>query len=67
MRAFSTDGTFTREAAASVSHPKGVWTHVAAVHDTAAKKVHLFVNGKREASADAGTPWSAEETWRSAG
>ncbi|MEU1003804.1 LamG-like jellyroll fold domain-containing protein [Streptomyces tibetensis] len=60
IRAFSTDGTFTREAAASVSHPKGVWTHVAAVHDTAAKKIHLFVNGKREASADAGTPWSAE-------
>ncbi|MFI1488024.1 LamG domain-containing protein [Streptomyces sp. NPDC020747] len=60
IRVFSTEGTFAREAAASVSHPKGVWTHVAAVHDAAAKKVHLYVNGKREATVDAGTPWSAD-------
>ncbi|GAA1419115.1 hypothetical protein GCM10009601_15510 [Streptomyces thermospinosisporus] len=60
IRVFSTDGTFSREASASGSHPKGVWTHVAAVHDASAKKVRLFINGKREASVDAGTPWSAE-------
>ncbi|MET9560681.1 LamG domain-containing protein [Streptomyces tauricus] len=60
IRVFSTEGAFAREAAASVSHPKGVWTHVAAVHDASAKKVHLYVNGKQEATVDAGTPWSAD-------
>ncbi|MER5209267.1 LamG-like jellyroll fold domain-containing protein [Streptomyces sp. NPDC002838] len=60
IRVFSTEGVFQREAASLVSHPKGVWTHVAAVHDAQLKKVHLYVNGIREASVDAGTPWSAE-------
>ncbi|MFE9776425.1 LamG-like jellyroll fold domain-containing protein [Streptomyces sp. NPDC005931] len=60
IRVYSTDGAFAREAIAQDSHPKGVWTHVAAVHDATAKKIHLFVNGKRQASVDAGTPWSAD-------
>lgn len=60
IRVFSTEGEFTREAVSTVAHPKGVWTHVAAVHDKEAKKVHLYVNGQREASVDAGTSWAAD-------
>ncbi|GAA4912631.1 LamG-like jellyroll fold domain-containing protein [Streptomyces coeruleoprunus] len=61
LRVFSTEGTFTREAATpSGIHNKGVWTHVAGVHDATAKKVHLYVNGQLQASVDAGTPWSAD-------
>ncbi|MGW0916235.1 LamG-like jellyroll fold domain-containing protein [Streptomyces sp. NPDC002784] len=60
IRVFSTEGAFAREATSTVAHPKGVWTHVAAVHDKEAKKVHLYVNGHREASVDAGTSWSAD-------
>ncbi|WP_328874290.1 LamG domain-containing protein [Streptomyces sp. NBC_00287] len=60
IRAFSTDGAFVREAASTVAHPKGVWTHVAAVHDAQAKKIRLYVNGQMEASVDAGTSWSAD-------
>ncbi|NEC96805.1 LamG domain protein jellyroll fold domain protein [Streptomyces albidoflavus] len=60
IRAFSSEGTFSREAAAVEAHPKGVWTHVAAVHDATDKKLTLYVNGVRQAEVDAGTPWSAE-------
>ncbi|WP_435849798.1 LamG domain-containing protein [Streptomyces pristinaespiralis] len=60
MRVHSTDGTFIREAMAPQTSPKGVWTHVAGVHDAANKKMHLYVNGKLEASADAGTTWNAD-------
>ncbi|CAM5654775.1 hypothetical protein GCM10010261_63760 [Streptomyces pilosus] len=60
VRVFSTDGTFSRDAVASISHPKGSWTHVAAVNNTATKKVHLYVNGKLESTVDAGTLWSAD-------
>ncbi|WP_149181314.1 LamG-like jellyroll fold domain-containing protein [Streptomyces sp. TRM49041] len=60
LRVFSTEGTWSREAMTPTSYPKGVWTHVAGVHDAAAKKVHLYVNGKLQASVDAGTPWSAD-------
>ncbi|WP_285574485.1 LamG-like jellyroll fold domain-containing protein [Streptomyces sp. RTGN2] len=60
LRVFSTEGDWSREAMAPVSSPKGVWTHVAGVHDATAKKVYLYVNGKQVASADAGTPWSAD-------
>ncbi|CAM5278600.1 hypothetical protein SALBM311S_06640 [Streptomyces alboniger] len=61
VRVFSTTGrTFAREAVEAENHPEGVWTHVAAVHDTAAKKVTLYINGKQAAEVDAGTPWKAE-------
>ncbi|MFC8553392.1 LamG-like jellyroll fold domain-containing protein, partial [Streptomyces sp. NPDC057273] len=59
LRVFSTEGAWSREAKSAVPQPKGVWTHVAGVHDAATKKVHLFVNGKETASVDAGTPWSS--------
>ncbi|WP_442819011.1 LamG-like jellyroll fold domain-containing protein [Streptomyces sp. NBC_01235] len=60
VRVFSTEGTFSREAESPFASPKGVWTHVAGVYDATAKKVYLYVNGKQVASADAGTPWSAD-------
>ncbi|WSQ11916.1 LamG domain-containing protein [Streptomyces sp. NBC_01231] len=60
VRVFSTTGDFAREAVEAENHPKGVWTHVAAVHDTVAKKVTLYINGKQAAEVDAGTPWKAE-------
>ncbi|WP_436848714.1 LamG domain-containing protein [Streptomyces asoensis] len=59
MRVLGTDGTF-HEAAAPTTAPKGVWTYVAGVHDAVAKKVHLYVNGKLQASADAGPAWHAD-------
>lgn len=59
LRVFSTEGTWAREAMAPETSPKGVWTHVAGVHDAVTKKVSLYVNGKLQASVDAGTPWSA--------
>ncbi|PZT77890.1 LamG-like jellyroll fold domain-containing protein [Streptomyces sp. AC1-42W] len=60
LRAFSTEGTWSREAEAPNASPKGVWTHVAGVHDASAKKVLLYVNGVEVASVDAGSPWSAD-------
>ncbi|WP_327187604.1 LamG domain-containing protein [Streptomyces sp. NBC_01334] len=59
MRVLGTDGAF-HEAAAPNAAPKGVWTYVAGVHDAVAKKVHLYVNGKLQASVDAGTAWHAD-------
>ncbi|MEU9267621.1 LamG-like jellyroll fold domain-containing protein [Streptomyces sp. NPDC048251] len=59
MRVLGTDGAF-HEAAAPNASPKGVWTYVAGVHDAVAKKVHLYVNGKLQASVDAGTAWHAD-------
>nr|WP_254711983.1 LamG domain-containing protein [Streptomyces sp. TRM64462] len=60
LRVFSTEGTWAREAMAPNPSPKGVWTHVAGVHDAEAKKVHMYVNGKLEATVDAGTPAAAD-------
>ncbi|MEU1277645.1 LamG domain-containing protein [Streptomyces sp. NPDC005805] len=60
MRVHSTDGTFIREAMAPNTSPKGVWTHVAGVHDAATKKMRLYLNGDLAASADAGTTWNAD-------
>ncbi|MFE0705294.1 LamG-like jellyroll fold domain-containing protein [Streptomyces sp. NPDC058872] len=59
LRVFSTEGAWSREAITTDSYPKGVWTHVAGVHDATAKRVYLYVNGKQTASVDAGTPWSS--------
>ncbi|WP_230196357.1 LamG domain-containing protein, partial [Streptomyces coriariae] len=59
MRVLGTDGAF-HEAAAPNASPKGVWTYVAGVHDAVAKKVHLYVNGRLQASVDAGTAWHAD-------
>ncbi|MFD9429754.1 LamG-like jellyroll fold domain-containing protein [Streptomyces sp. NPDC060002] len=59
MRVLGTDGAF-HEAAAPNTSPKGVWTYVAGVHDAVAKKVHLYVNGKLQASVDAGPAWHAD-------
>lgn len=59
LRVLAKDGSF-REAAAPNSSPKGVWTHVVAVHDAVAKKVSLYLNGILQAKVDAGEAWSAD-------
>ncbi|GAA4904499.1 hypothetical protein GCM10023237_24900 [Streptomyces coeruleoprunus] len=59
LRVLSTEGAWSREAMAPNPSPKGVWTHVAGVHDVSAKKIHLYVNGKLQASADVGPSWAA--------
>ncbi|GGR62863.1 hypothetical protein FHS37_007840 [Streptomyces griseostramineus] len=56
LSALAADGTL-RKAAAKQATPRGVWTHVVGVHDVADKKLRLYVNGKLQATADAGTPW----------
>ncbi|WP_330176537.1 LamG domain-containing protein [Streptomyces sp. NBC_01498] len=59
FRAYSTEGAWSRSASITSYHPRGVWTHVTGVHDAAAKKVHLYLNGDLVASTDAGTSWAA--------
>nr|WP_234029446.1 LamG domain-containing protein [Streptomyces sp. PsTaAH-124] len=56
MRA--SDGT-VHTAAAQQATPRGAWTHVTGVFDAAAKKLRLYVNGRLQSTADAGTPWAA--------
>jgi hypothetical protein len=50
------DGTL-HKAAAQQATPRGVWTHVVGVHDAEKKKIRLYLNGKLQATTDAGTPW----------
>jgi hypothetical protein len=59
MRVLAKDGSI-REAAAPTTSPRGVWTHVAGVHDAVTNKVRLYVNGTLQATADAGDAWSAD-------
>ncbi|MFG3007426.1 LamG-like jellyroll fold domain-containing protein [Streptomyces calvus] len=56
LSALAADGTL-RKAAATQATPRGVWTHVVGVHDTAQNQLRLYVNGKLQATAEAGTPW----------
>jgi hypothetical protein len=58
MSLLAADGSLHKAAAQQVT-PRGVWTHVAGVLDTTQKKISLYVNGKLQATVDAGTPWSA--------
>ncbi|MFE9646944.1 LamG domain-containing protein [Streptomyces sp. NPDC006365] len=59
MRTLSKEGSFA-EAKAKQSSPRGVWTHVAGVHDAEQKKTSLYVNGVLQATVDAGTAWDAD-------
>jgi hypothetical protein len=52
------DGTRHRAVAPQPS-PRGVWTHVAGVFDAARQKVSLYLNGRPQATVDAGTPRAA--------
>ncbi|MGW4289991.1 LamG domain-containing protein [Streptomyces sp. NPDC004673] len=58
MRVLAGDGS-VHEAVAPQATPRGVWAHVVGVHDAADKKVRLYVNGKLQATVDAGTAWKA--------
>ncbi|WP_030180117.1 LamG domain-containing protein [Streptomyces sp. NRRL S-813] len=58
MSALGDDGTL-HTAAAQQATPRGVWTHVAGVFDAGNKKISLYVNGRLQATAAAGTPWKA--------
>ncbi|WSW77722.1 LamG domain-containing protein [Streptomyces sp. NBC_00996] len=59
MRVLAGDGAF-REAKAKQATPRGVWTHVVGVHDAESKKISLYLNGKLQATVDAGTAWEAK-------
>ncbi|MFJ9117373.1 LamG-like jellyroll fold domain-containing protein [Streptomyces sp. NPDC102394] len=59
MRVLDKSGALHEAAAPNVA-PKGVWTHVIGVHDASEKKIYLYVNGKLQGSADAGTAWHAD-------
>ncbi|WP_459755816.1 LamG-like jellyroll fold domain-containing protein [Streptomyces sennicomposti] len=47
------------KAAAQQASPRGVWTHVAGVLDAGSRKISLYLNGRLQATADTGTPWTA--------
>ncbi|WP_079041561.1 LamG domain-containing protein [Streptomyces sp. Root264] len=58
MSVLADDGGL-HKAAAQRATPRGVWTHVAGVHDAENKKVSLYLNGTLQATVDAGTAWKA--------
>ncbi|HET6354888.1 LamG domain-containing protein [Streptomyces sp.] len=63
MRVMSTSsvgGSIMQEIKPKQPAPKGVWTHVAALHDVAAHKASLYVNGQLQGTADTGTAWNAD-------
>ncbi len=59
LRAQGGDGTW-HQIRSKQSSPRGVWTHVAGVHDAADKKIRLYVNGVFQGETDAGTPYAAD-------
>ncbi|MEU9782780.1 LamG-like jellyroll fold domain-containing protein [Streptomyces phaeochromogenes] len=59
MRVLSTDHTY-HEVKSSHSSSRGVWTHVAGVHDATNRTISLYVNGVFQGSTDAGTSWEAD-------
>ncbi|MGW0943684.1 LamG domain-containing protein [Streptomyces sp. NPDC002623] len=56
MSVMATDGSL-HKASAQQAAPRGVWTHVAGVHNAETKKVSLYVNGALQSTVDAGTAW----------
>jgi hypothetical protein len=58
MSVLDSGGTI-HKASAQRATPRGVWTHVAGVHDAATKKISLYLNGVLQATVDAGTAWKA--------
>ncbi|WP_244373685.1 LamG domain-containing protein [Streptomyces griseorubiginosus] len=59
MRVLSTEPAY-HEVKAKQPTPRGVWTHVAGVYDSAEKTVSLYVNGVLQGSTDAGAGWNAD-------
>ncbi|MER8044202.1 LamG domain-containing protein [Streptomyces sp. NPDC094032] len=56
----SVNGGLTQEIRQTTPTAKGVWTHVAAVHDTVAHKATLYVNGRTQGTIDTGLAWNAD-------
>ncbi|WP_371660676.1 LamG domain-containing protein [Streptomyces sp. NBC_00280] len=59
MRVLSTEPAY-HEIRSNRPSPRGVWTHVAGVHDATAKTISLYVNGVLQGSTDAGPAWDAD-------
>ncbi|MGW7129804.1 LamG-like jellyroll fold domain-containing protein [Streptomyces bobili] len=58
MSVLASDGTI-HKASAQRATPRGVWTHVAGVHDAVTHQISLYLNGVLQTTADAGTVWKA--------
>ncbi|WP_246204305.1 LamG domain-containing protein [Streptomyces tailanensis] len=59
MRVLSTEPAY-HEIKSTRPSPRGVWTHVAGVHDATSKTISLYVNGVLQGSTDAGPAWDAD-------
>ncbi|MDX2528249.1 LamG-like jellyroll fold domain-containing protein [Streptomyces europaeiscabiei] len=59
MRVLSTEPAY-HEIRSKQPSPRGVWTHVAGVHDATSKTITLYVNGVLQGSTDAGPAWDAD-------
>ncbi|MET9777482.1 LamG domain-containing protein [Streptomyces sp. NPDC006367] len=61
LSAMGADGVL-HKATATQATPRGVWTHVVGVHDAEKKEMRLYLNGKLQATTDAGTSWETTGT-----
>lgn len=61
LSALGADGTLHKVSAQQAT-PRGVWTHVVGVHDAEKHEIRLYLNGKLQATVDAGTPWQTTGT-----
>ncbi|WAX81710.1 PKD domain-containing protein [Streptomyces sp. KMM 9044] len=59
MRTLSSDATY-HEIKSKQPSPRGVWTHVAGVHNAQDKTISLYVNGVPQGSTPAGDAWEAD-------
>ncbi len=59
LRVLSTEPAY-HEVKSKQPSPRGVWTHVAGVHDAASQTISLYVNGVLQGSTDAGPAWNAD-------
>ncbi|MFF0574470.1 LamG-like jellyroll fold domain-containing protein [Streptosporangium saharense] len=55
-----TSGAATLRALSTAAAQTGVWTHLVVVHDAAAKKIRLYVNGTLAQETAHTTPWNAQ-------
>ncbi|MFC9700082.1 LamG domain-containing protein [Streptomyces sp. NPDC056943] len=56
----SVGGSQIQEVGQVTPTAKGVWTHVAAVHDVVGHKATLYVNGKEQGTVTTGAAWNAD-------
>ncbi|MEJ1202635.1 MULTISPECIES: LamG domain-containing protein [unclassified Streptomyces] len=57
----ATDGNISEQkVTAKQPAARGVWTHLAAVHDASKKQISLYVNGRLQGSDSVSAAWAAE-------